>query len=151
MFTPYEIKSKQMHHNVVEDHEKIFFIIQQGTLDGSFRWNNNRVDIPHYKDKPMLPKEEANRVLINHMKLHLALRDGIFDIVNKYFSGSVMIGNYTLIKTMGEIDFELPDQRTIVYLPQTNQAYLFDQEFDRRIFTTHAYVVMIPISAPSRT
>lgn len=155
-FYAMEVNSIFKIYNACKEHEKFFFILHQGTLDGSFLWENNKVVVKHYDHRIRCDLDNDSRSLINHSKFFLFFYDGLTKILQNQLNQKFSIsGDYEIIKTNSQIDFDISPEEALIYLPQTNQMlrYTASKDFDRRIFITHEYVVVIPIElrAPSRT
>ena len=150
-FFPMEIRTISRVYNVCKGHEKFFFILHQGTLDESFSWEGNKIIVKHYDYKIGYSFEEDSRSFINHSKFFLFLYDGLNDVIsNKLKNEFIVSGDYEIIKTNSRTDFSIDPEMALIYLPQTNQMLIYSihDSFDRDIFITHEYVVIIPISAP---
>lgn len=134
--------------SVVEDHEKFFFIIHQATLDGSFLWDDNRLTIKHYDYKPHSDYDNDPRELINYRKIFLFFYDGLIKALSKNFNNRFHVSSdYEVIRINENINFEVGHDLALIYLPQTNQMFLYTKsDVDRRVFLTHSYVVVIPLA-----
>ena len=143
-----EINTNFKINSACDEHEKFFFILHQGSLDKSFLWDNNKIFIKHYSDKVSFSIENDSRSFINHTKMFLFFYDSLNRILSQDLNDKFYVSkDYEILKINDDINFSIDHQDALIYLPQTNQMLRHGEDIlDRKIFLTHTYVVIIPIS-----
>jgi hypothetical protein len=118
---------------------KLFFIIHQSMLDGSLDWGRPIKIVNH--SKPVDPYSD-NESFMHVTKIHNQLSEHL-DKINKKYDVSNNFEEYYLIKLNGLTNHSMIIHGCLIYLPQTNQAFRYADDWNADILLSHEYVFVI--------
>lgn len=135
-----------------KEHEKFFFILQQGFNDGILSWDSH--PFSHIKnvrlDHEVYPYVE-DKAFMYSMKLN----NFMFDIINEFATKSPEVKNIDqmfIVKRDHNIETikSIESRFILVYFPQTNEIEQYSnhdfKELDLDHFSIHEYLVLLPFN-----
>lgn len=118
---------------------KLFFIIHQAMLDGSLNFGGP-ITITNYKYE--VDPYSKDQEYMNLTKIHNQLSQHLYGVIDKY-NIPVNRDKYYLVKLFGNVDNEIITNGSIIYLPQTNQMVIYNDDWKPEILLSHEYAFVI--------